>query len=83
MSDRERRVQAVGAAGYEAASKAMEKILEEETIEDEEATGVFAAALLWPGVNYLITLGVSRSEILRVVGSLIESLEDEPSSKLN
>lgn len=80
MSDRQRRVQSVAAAGYEAASKEMEKVLNEEPIEDAEATGIFATALLYPGVNYLISIGVTREEILRTIGSMVDDLEEEGQS---
>lgn len=77
MSDeRSRRVSAVAHAGYNAASDEMEKIAESETLTDEEATGIFAAALLWPGVNYLLKIGASKEEVLSVVGEMFDQLEE-------
>ncbi len=81
MSDRTRRVTAIAQASYEAATEAMDKIIESEAVTDEEATATFGTALMWPGVNYLVQIGATKEEVLRVAGELydqLEGLENEP-----
>lgn len=77
MDDRARRVTAVGQAGYHAATDAMKKIMDGEPLTDEEATATFSASLLWPAINYLVTIGATKEEALRFVATMYDQLEGE------
>lgn len=84
MDERSRRVSAISEAAYEAAKKAMDEIQKEETIVDEEATGVFATGLLWPAINYLVSIGIQKEDVIRVVSNMVDDMnETDVSATLN
>lgn len=83
MDDRTKRVNLVGEAAYQAATEAMDKILKEAALTPEEATSILATGLLWPAVNYLMTLGANKQELLHVVSEMHDSLEEEETAALN
>ncbi len=79
--DRTRRVSAVCDASFEAAKKTMDDLLETEEIPDEEATGIFGTGLLWPAINYLVSIGCAKAEVLRVVSNMIDDMKETDDAK--
>lgn len=83
QDDRSRRVTIIGNAGYKAASDAMDEITDKEPLTDEEATATFVAALIWPGVNYLVHIGASKTDVLGAISELYDQLSEEDTSGMN